>query len=100
MALSTPTARTTRTQKAGVFHFGFLFYRHTLCEILRFIDISPQRFRNPNSKSPEWDEREKRREERMRCRHLDTVIIEIVHIVSGSDDTEDFSISSFDLFDV
>lgn len=77
-----------------------LFHRHTLCEILWFVDIVAELLCYTDSEEPHRDEWEKWREEWMRGRHFDTVIIEIIHSVSDSDDSEDDTVSGFDFFDV
>lgn len=54
----------------------YLLHRHTLREVLWFIDVASELLRDTNCHEPERDEREKWRKQWMCCRHLDTVIVE------------------------
>ena len=78
-----------------------LFHRHTLREILWLIDITPELLGNPDCHEPEWNKWKEWRENRMRGRHLDNIIIEIRSgFISDGHYTEDHSTTSLDLFDV
>ena len=65
-----------------------------------FIDIITEFFCDTDSEEPHRDKWEKWREEWMRRRHLDTIIIEIIHSISDSDNSENDTVSGFDFFDV
>lgn len=77
-----------------------LLYRHTLREVLWLVDIIAELLRDTDSEEPHRDQWEKWRKEWMRGRHLDTIIVEIIHSISDSDDSEDDTVSGFDFLDI